>query len=83
MGQYILPSIFLIISGFVFLQNKKPLEERALAFDDPWGPIIYILSGVVGIYLFLKIGVLETVVGWFISLFIAFILNGALKRTQL
>lgn len=81
MTEYILPIILTIISGFVFLQNKKPIEERALAFDDPWGPIIYIATGVAGIYLFWQIGIKEMIIGWFISLFIAKIITIIFEKT--
>ena len=81
MIEYILPMILTVISGFVFLQNKKPIEERALAFDDPWGPIIYIASGIAGAYLFWRIGIKELIIGWLISLFIAQIIAVIFENT--
>ena len=81
MTEYILPIILTVISGFVFLQNKKPIEERALAFDDPWGPVIYIASGIAGVYLFWRIGIKELIIGWLISLFIAQIITVIFEKT--
>ena len=75
MQEYFLPIILIILSGFVFLQNKKPIEERSIIFDNPWGPLIYIPTGLIGSYLLFKIGLKELIIGYFVSLFIAGILS--------
>jgi amino acid transporter len=81
MNGYILPIMLTVTSGFVFLQNKKPIEKRALAFDDPWGTIIYITTGTAGIYLFWQIGIKEMIIGWFLSLFVAKIISEIFEKT--
>jgi len=82
MGKFILPVILITISGFVFLQNKKPIEDRPIAFSDPWGWLVYIPTSTVGVYLLLRIGIVETIIGWFASLFIANIFSGIFERAM-
>jgi len=55
----------LAFSGFIFLQNRKPLEKRALLFDNPLGPLIYISLSFLGLYILSKQGFLIMVMGWF------------------
>ncbi len=82
MQEYILPTIILTISDFIFLQNKKPDWKRPVAFDDPWGPIIYIPLGLIGLYLFFNISILDLLLGFFYCAFIAQILSLLIYRGE-
>ena len=86
MSKYILPLILLVIADLVFLQNKKPIQKRPMALDDPWGPLLYIPLSAIGMYLLFREGVIEVAIGWLAAIAIASILNslfGILNRGKL
>jgi len=80
--QYLLPEILLIVSAVVFLENKGPKEHRPLAFDDPWGPIIYIPLSLLGLYLLLRVSWVHAVLGWLVAIVVASAVEGIKRRLE-
>jgi len=80
MQEYILPIILLIISSFIFLQNKRTIEQRPVVFDNPWAPLIYIPVGIIGLYLLFQMGIWSLILGWLFSVFFSLVLSSSFHK---